>query len=176
MPDREPPLRWFDILYIALLVWEGAVEQWEELVGLVEGFPHGEIDPLHGRWITMAIFSGSRESIQWMLSRHVDLGYREADGLTAIHAALERDRPAKDKYQVLALLLEHGAPTNLHGFNDWTPAHKAVGQNDLRALQLLAAHGADLAIRTRIDYYETPLEMARREGHLRVVQYLESLL
>jgi hypothetical protein len=171
MPDRAVPLSAIDIAYIALLLWQTTVEQWEELVALVDGFPHGESDGC--RWITLAIFNGSVDSLQWMLSRHVDLGYREEDGYTPLHAALERSH--RDKYEVLELLLKHGAPINAHGFNDFTPAHKAVAQNDLRALKILASHGADFTIRTGIDNYETPLELARRQKNLRAVQYLESL-
>jgi hypothetical protein len=165
-----------DYLFITGILREGTVDQLEELAELVDGFPHGENDLIHGRWITEAIFNGSLNSIQWMLSKGVDLGFCELDGYTPLHSALERS--GSDKYEVLELLLKHGAPVNAHGNNDWTPAHKAVGRNDLRALKILASHGADFTIRTRIDNYETPLEMARqmvrRGKNPRIAKYLES--
>ena len=50
---------------------------------------------------------------------------------------------------------------NLKGVNDWTPAHMAAARDDVEALRVLVAHGADVSIRTTIDGYATPLEEAR---------------
>lgn len=108
-----------------------------------------------------------------MLDHRVDLSFRDDEGYTVLHAALERARP--DKYSILALLLDHGAPVNAHGINDWTPAHMAAVREDIEALRLLIAQGADLSIRTRIDDYQTPLEEARSLGRTGAVRFLEGL-
>src|SRR5215470_452040 len=107
-----------------------------------DGFPEG-VDPyLRGRWIVHAICSGSAETVRWMLERGVELDFREDDGYTALHVALERDRP--DRLELLALLLRSGAPVNRKGLNDWTPAHMAAARDDVDALRILVRHGADL--------------------------------
>jgi ankyrin repeat protein len=77
---------------------------------------------------------------------------------------------------VLERLLRAGAPVNLKGLNDWTPAHMAAARDDVEVLRLLVAHGADLTIRTTIDDYATPLEEVRTLGQHRAAAFLESLL
>ncbi len=78
-------------------------------------------------------------------------------------------------YEVIELLLRHGAPINAHGINDWTPAHMAAVREDIQALKLLIQYGADLSIRTGIDDYATALEEARLLNSTQAVQLLENL-
>ena len=122
-------------------------------------FPKGLDGFLHRHWITNAIDCGSRTSVEWMLTKGVDISFRDDEGCTVLHSALDRELP--DKYEVLELLLKHGAPVNARGLNDWTPAHMAAARDDVKALRLLVRYGADLSIRTRIDNFATPLEEAR---------------
>ncbi len=63
---------------------------------------------------------------------------------------------------ILKLLLEFGADPNQRGINDYTPLRMAVAENQLSAMKLLLEAGADPRLRTRIDEYETPREMAER--------------
>ena len=142
-----------------------------ELEQLIEGFPLGIEGFLGRRWIINAIDCGSKESVQWILSWPVDLSFRDEEGYTVLHAALERD--ASDRYEVLEQLLRHGAPINQHGINDWTPSHMAAVREDIQALELLTRYGADLTVRTRIDDCATPLEEARNLRKLRAVEFLE---
>jgi ankyrin repeat protein len=140
----------------------------------LDGFPHGE-DPYIGRrWITNAIDVGSKESVRWMLRQAVDLNFRDDEGYTPLHSAIDRERP--DRYEVLDMLLAAGASVNLKGVNDWTPAHMAAARDDVEALRLLVRYGADLTIRTEIDDYATPLEEARNLGKLAAAKYLESVV
>jgi uncharacterized protein len=46
--------------------------------------------------------------------------------------------------------------------NDWTPLHFAVSRDDVAAIELLVAHGADVSAPTRIDDLTTPLEEAEQ--------------
>ena len=71
--------------------------------------------------------------------------------------------------------MQHKAPINLHGFNDWTAAHLAAARNDVNALKLLVKYGADLSIKTRIDSYSTPLEEAKLLKSQEAIQYLKSI-
>jgi ankyrin repeat protein len=63
--------------------------------------------------------------------------------------------------EVLARLLDAGADPNQRGLNDWTALHFAVVETNVEAVRLLLARGADRELRTRIDDYETALELAR---------------
>ncbi|MBW4550211.1 MAG: ankyrin repeat domain-containing protein [Aphanocapsa sp. GSE-SYN-MK-11-07L] len=144
-----------------------------ELEQLLDGFPDGEDNFLGNPWIINAIACGSQTSIKWMLSRGVELAFPVRDGYTVLHLALERQE--SDKYEVIELLLQYGAPVNAHGINDWTPAHMAAVGEDIEALKLVMQYGADLSIRTGIDDYATPLEEARRLNSTRAVQFLENL-
>jgi ankyrin repeat protein len=163
-----------DYDYAIGVLASGDPVQLAELAQLLDGFPHGVDNVLGDRWIINAIGCGSQTSIEWMLSRGVDLTFRPHDGYTVLHLALERQK--SDKYEVIELLLQHGAPVNAHGINDWTPAHMAAVREDIEALKLLIQYGADLSIRTGIDDYATPLEEARLLNSTRAVQFLENLV
>ncbi len=151
----------------------GGPDQWDALAEEVAGFPDGVDDFVHSRWIVNAVGTASKRSIQWMLEKGVELDFCDDAGYTPVHIALEREGP--DRYEVLEALLQAGAPINLKGINDWTPAHMAAAQDDVRALRILVRCGADLSIRTDIDEYATPLEEARNLRKLNAVRYLESV-
>ena len=151
----------------------GVATEWNALAEEVANFPYGVDDLTHNPWIVHAVGTGSQQSIQWMLDKGVDLDFCGDDGYTLVHCALERQH--SDQYDVLELLLAAGAPINRKGINDWTPAHMAAARDDVEALEILVRHGADLAIRTDIDDYATPLEEARILGKLNAARYLESV-
>lgn len=65
-----------------------------------------------------------------------------------------------------------GADPDQRGINDYTALHMAVGERNLVALERLLEAGADATLRTRIDDYETPREMAERAG---LVQFADRL-
>lgn len=144
-----------------------------ELEHLLDNFPHGVDEWLGRPWIINAIDCGSFLSIEWMLSRHVDLSFKDEEGFTVLHSAIDRALP--DRHKVIELLLRHKAPVNMRGTNDWTPAHLAAVREDIEALKLLIQFGADLSIRTRIDDYATPLEQARRLKKALAVEFLNDL-
>lgn len=152
----------------------GTRHEWERLSAEVSGFPHGVDDLVHRRWIVNALGSGSIDSVRWMLEKHVDLNFRDEEGYTPLHVAIEREPPAR--YELLELLLHAGAPINRKGINDWTPAHMAAARDDVEALKVLVRHGADLSIRTQIDDYATPLEEARNLGSTNAAKYLEGVV
>ena len=64
--------------------------------------------------------------------------------------------------QILQLLIEFGADPNQRGLNDYTALHMASCVGNLPAVELLLQAGADPRLRTRIDYCETPREMAEK--------------
>jgi hypothetical protein len=90
------------------------------------------------------------------------------------------ERAVPDKYEILDLLLRHGAPVNVRGWMgfEMTPAHLAVMHDDVEALRILVKYGADLSIKDG-DFDgapETPLEYARSQQKAGVVEFLERLI
>jgi ankyrin repeat protein len=143
-------------------------------------FPNG-----YGPWgmrcsvLQNAIYHSPLPFIRQLLELGADPNYDDGDGFPSLIAALSsRPAPAlklagrQDVHELMALLLSYGANPNQHGLNDYTPLHWAASEGDVRAVTLLLAHGADPAERTRIDDYETPLEVAERAGRAEVAQLL----
>ena len=73
---------------------------------------------------------------------------------------------------IIELLLSFGADPNQHGLDDYTPLHMAVSESNLPAVEILLKGGADPRLRTRIDYCETPREMAEKMGLRDIVELL----
>jgi ankyrin repeat protein len=133
----------------------GSLEQLESLAEQIEDFPHGTDDFIDRYWIINAIDCGSKLSVEWMLSKGVNLDFTDDEGVTPLSSAIDRENP--DRYEIIELLIKHGVPINRKGFNDWTPLHQAAAREDIKALELLVKRGADLSVRTDIDDYATPL-------------------
>jgi uncharacterized protein len=77
-----------------------------------------------------------------------------------------------DVLDIVKLLLFFDAGRNQRGINDYTPLQIAVGERNPPAIEVLLEAGADPRLRTRIDNYETPLEMAERAGLLEIAKLL----
>jgi ankyrin repeat protein len=89
--------------------------------------------------------------------------------------SLRYGAPARpDVGGIIELLLAFGADPNQRGLNDYTPLHMAVSEGNLAAIALLLEADADPRIRTRIDEYETPREMAEKAGHREIARMLVS--
>jgi ankyrin repeat protein len=113
--------------------------------------------------------------------RKIDAAFRAGD-LAALRAAVEDPEvvpngagsPARpDVLDIIKLLLTFGADPNQRGINDYTPLHMAVREQNLPAVRLLLEAGADPALRTRIDDYETPREMAVDAGLSEIAEVLK---
>ena len=160
--------------YLINLLKEGGIPMLEEAESIIDSFPTGK-DQLVGRnWIINAIDCGSIESVKWVLSRKIDLSFRDDEGSTPLLSAIDRDLP--EKYEILQILIDHGAPINKKGFNDWSPLHLAAARNDVDALKVLIKNNADLYIRTEIDDYATPIEEAKSLNCNKAYEYLQSIV
>jgi len=166
-------MQWSEYQRMFEVMKRGQLDELEAEAARNLSFPEGIDDYLGRRWIVSAIDAHSTPTIAWMLGRRVALDFRDDEGYTPLHTAI--DSSGANHLEVLKLLLEAGAPVNLKGINDWTPAHMAVARDDVEALKLIVQFGADLAIRTDIDNYETPFEEARRYRKVNVLRYLESV-
>lgn len=137
-------------------------------------FPLGTDPWLQRHWLTNAIDCGCASVVRWMLEKGASPVFRDEEGYTTLHSAIERE--ASDKYEIMAMLIELGADLNAHGINDWTPAHLAAARDDVAALRMLHEAGASICIRTRVDHFATPLEEARHLGSsAEVVAFLDGL-
>jgi len=151
----------------------GSRDELDALSRELGSFPNGVDDFIHRHWITNAIDCGSKLAITWMLDQGVDLTFRDQEGYTVLHSAIDRERD--DRHDVLDALISAGAPVNAHGINDWTPTHMAAAREDIEALKILIKHGADLTVRTNIDHYATPLEEAEILGKTKSVSFLQDM-
>ena len=120
-----------------------------------------------------AIYWSPVPFIKTLLDLGADPNYSDDAGFPSLIAALSTDRP--DKIAILALLLSFGANVQQRGINDYTPLHYAAARDDVKAIGLLHAHGADPNARTNVDDFTTPIEEAERGGHLRAAEILRKI-
>jgi len=123
-----------------------------------------------GSCLVYAIYHSPLAFIRTLLEIGADPNVPVGDGFPPLIAALTsaRDVPGAKKRtdvdEILRLLLSFGTDPNQRGINDYTPLHMAVAERNAHAVQILLDAGADPELRTRIDEYETPLEMAQAVG------------
>ena len=123
-----------------------------------EIIPNGAMPLAIGPCLEYAIYHSPIEFVRTLLEMGADPNPSNHAGFPPVIAALTRE----PRLDVLRLLLEFGADPDQRGINDYTPLHMAVAGHNLAAVELLLEAGADPLLRTRIDDYETPRELARR--------------
>jgi ankyrin repeat protein len=166
----------FRILHAAFL--NGDLETLRRELGSLEGFPNVIAHPAIGPCLTYAIYHSPIEMVAALLDAGADPNVPADDGFPPLIAALTCAIPAPgaavrtDVHQLAQLLLDHGADVGQRGVNDYTPLHLAAARGDLEMVEMLLAHGADPDVITRIDDYETPLEVAAAGGRQDVVDLL----
>ena len=140
---------------------EGDLEGVRRLLGHPSGFPNCE-QPFElgcgGTPLEYAFCWSPQSLIYDLLRLGADANYSDDDGFPPLFTLLASDR--EDKYELMTLILDHGADVCQRGFNDWTPLHYAVAQRDIEAVTLLLRRGADPHRPTRIDDGNSPLEDA----------------
>ncbi len=139
-----------------------------------DGFPNVQAGAAIGLCLVYAIYHSPLAFVRELLEAGADPNLDDDDGYPAMIAAFDRER-GKDLYELLTLLLDHGADANQHGVNDYTALHIAAERGDLRALELLLERGADPNEITRIDDMETPLDVAASAGQQKIVDRLRPL-
>lgn len=137
-------------------VYSGDIMVLDELARSEKGFPDGQDPWLGQHWLTHAIEGSSVKVVRWMLQNGASPIYHDPNSDTSLHAAIWLE--TEDRHALIRTLIEFGADIDAHGLTDYTPAHLAATRNDVEALRILHAAGADFSICTRIDDYATPLE------------------
>ncbi len=133
-------------------------------------FPNGPMPLAIGPCLVYAIYHSPLAFIRALLEIGADPNPEDLSGFPPLIAALSCSRsqpgsPARpDVLDILRLLLSFGADPNQRGINDFTPLHMAVSERSQAAVELLLQAGADPRLKTRIDDYETPRELAERAG------------
>ncbi|MFO0997810.1 MAG: ankyrin repeat domain-containing protein [Alphaproteobacteria bacterium] len=118
-----------------------------------------------------AIYWSPFSFIRALLDLGADPNYDDPAGFPSLIAALSTERA--DKPAILRLLLSHGADVQQRGVNDFTPLHYAASLDEPEAIAILLDGGADPSTRTRIDEYETALELAERANNQGAVHALK---
>jgi ankyrin repeat protein len=130
--------------------------------------PNGPMPLAIGPCLDYAIYHSPLSFIRTLLEIGADPNPVDHAGFPPLIAALSCSqahpgaRVRQDVPEIIRLLLKSEADPNQRGINDYTPLHMAVSVRNLEAIEILLDAGADPACRTRIDEYETPLEMATR--------------
>jgi hypothetical protein len=141
--------------------------------------PNGPMPVGIGACLVYAIYHSPLAFVRTLLELGADPNAPADDGFPPLIAALacSRDVPGAPKRpdvdDVLQLLLAFGAEPNRRGINDYTPLHMAVAERNALAVQRLLDAGADPDLRTGVDAYETPLEMAEAAGLTGIAAILE---
>jgi uncharacterized protein len=140
--------------------------------------PNGPMPLAIGPCLEYAIYHSPLSFIRNLLEIGAEPNPKDHAGFPPLIAALSCVRPhpgapaRPDVADIIKLLLSFGADPNQRGLNDYTPLHMAVGEQNLPAVELLIAAGADPRLRTRIDDCETPREMAEKMGRSDMAELL----
>jgi ankyrin repeat protein len=118
--------------------------------------------------IALAAFFNQPELVRLLLQAGADpnLSARNPSKVNALHAAV-----AKEQLEICTLLLENGADPNAAQMQHVQALHSAVHRNNLALVQLLVEGGAD--VKGVMDNGDTPMLIAKREGHQEVLNYLQ---
>lgn len=114
-----------------------------------------------------AIEHGATEFVDDFVKRGACPLSKDARGVTPFHQAAE-----KGNAEALRIFIAQGV--DVHACNEGYQAiHYAAWAGQLNCVKLLSEHGAD--INSRVDRYETPLQLSLEHKHVNVADYLISI-
>ncbi len=119
----------------------------------------------------LAAFFGRRACAEALLEHGADVEQvaRNVMAVRAIHAAAAH-RDADTAYEIVRLLVAHGAQVNVAQHGGWTPLHQAAHAGNLPLAELLLECGAD-PFATVADG-ATPVAFAEQAGHARLAEII----
>jgi len=170
---------------------ESALKRYPALASCKESGGWGET-PLH-----KAVAAGSAEMVKLLLSHKADVNANDGNRQSPLYDAVSRDNAemvnlllsygadvnsknetknlaplhvAKSKAVAEILLVKGANPNAKSSGTGRTPLHEAASKGRLGVAEALAAHGADLTVKTEAGH--TPLSYAMREGKADVAELL----
>jgi ankyrin repeat protein len=176
--DEERRLEQRRVLQIDAAFREGDLAALKAAVEDPAVVPNGPMPLGIGPCLEYAIYHSPLKFIRELLELGANPNPEDHIGFPPLIAALSCTRgspgaPGRaDVAEILGLLLTFGADPNQRGVNYYTPLHMAVSERNVTAIPILLGAGADPTLRTRIDEYETPREMAERAGFDEIVKAL----
>ena len=115
-----------------------------------------------------AVRDGMEMIVQVLLetSNNYQLNLPDENGFTPVMQAAWHGQK-----ECLNILLEHGANTNLRNATGCTASHFAAGQGHLECLEILIKYDPE-SVNAKTKYGATPLILASKDGHSKVVEFL----
>ena len=176
--DTERCKEWAEFRKIDTAFRTGDLAALRSAVDDPASVPNGPMPLTIGNCLVYAIYHSPLPFIRTLLAIGADPNPSVNDGFPPLIAALSGSHPRPgstgriDAIEIIKLLLTFGADPNQRGINDYTPLHMAVSEHYMPAIEVLLEAGADPRLRTRIDDYETPFEMAERAGLVEIAELL----
>ena len=114
----------------------------------------------------MAVFSGNRDLVLYVISQGSKVNEQDRDGSTPLyHAANAGSKP------LTQLLLARGAKVNTARRDGWTPLHAAVASGERSVVDLLLSRGANINAHTARK--ETPFQIAVKYRYDEIASLLQ---
>lgn len=124
---------------------------------------HDGWTPLH-----LAAFFGHKDVSEALLSAGASVTERSTNAMAnmPLHAGT-----AGRNFELVKMLVEHGAPVNARQHGGWTPLHAAAQNGESAMVKLFIENGADP--QARADNNQLPMDLALTNGHQEIVNLLE---
>ena len=120
--------------------------------------------------LSLAAFFNQSELAQLLLKHGADPNICATNPakVNALHAAV-----AKQNYELCKLFIQNGVDVNAVQIQNVTALHSAVHRGNLKLTQLLVENGASSTL--PMDNGDTPISIAKREGHHEIASFLEGI-
>ena len=114
----------------------------------------------------LAIFSGERDLIKYLIENGADVNARDGDGVTPLLKAMDGDLD----FEIIELLIKHGADITASNNDGLNAVHMACLKEDSRFFEYFLTFAPDLNVKTKDG--STMLHYAAKSGNMKVVKLL----